>query len=513
VSLRLRLTLLLAAGFAALLLGGAFFVARAVEGRMTEDFDAALLAEARALVSLVEEEQGRIEFDYTAGVMPQFEREERPDLFQFWLDDGRVLMRSSRLVGDLPRPAGAIGESPVEDAARPDGRSVRVARVSFVPKSASASPDPGDEAEPAPPANGPSTPPRAVGLSVARGRENLDAMVAGIRLAVFGTAAVATLLAVLLVWRVLAAGFRPVDSIARQVEHLDADRLGSRVVVPRAPRELAGVVAEVNALLDRLSATVERERRFAGNVAHELRTPIAELRSLADVARRWPDDPAAVSAFFDDVAVVAKRMESLVGDLLLLARCHAGVEAAVREPVALRDAVLAAWAPLEERARECGLSLALDVAEGTVVESDPTKLSIVLANLLGNAVDYARRGTGVRVGADRAGGRVRIEVANEAEALGPEGLARLTEPFWRGDPARASSSHAGLGLSLVAALAPLLRMTVRFDQDDRGTFRVRLEVPASDAVPALRSAPSPYEPDLQPALRMRPEHPPYGGPA
>ncbi|MGH7162642.1 MAG: sensor histidine kinase, partial [Planctomycetota bacterium] len=260
-----------------------------------------------------------------------------------------------------------------------------------------------------------------------------------------------------------------------QVKRLDAESLGTRVGLPRTPRELAPIVDQVNALLERLAASFERERRFAANVAHELRTPISELRSLADVGARWPEDTASIVRFFDDVHDVAERMERLIADLLLLARCQAGVEAVVTSPTDLRQLITSAWSALAPGASAAGLRFRVELPEDLVVDSDAGKLRIVFANLLGNAVSYARPNSEVRCVGTRNGRTFRLDITNAADPLSRADLDSLAEPFWRRDEARSSAEHAGLGLSVVSALAALLRLDLGFDQDRDGTFRVRLE--------------------------------------
>jgi two-component system sensor histidine kinase QseC len=476
-SVRRRLTIVLWIGFAVLLAGSGVLLDRRVAASLTDDFDGALLAEARALVALTEQEEGRIECDYKPGLLPQFEREERPDYFQFSLANGTVLLRSARLAGDLlGGGAGAAAEPRFRDVLLPDGRAGRAVDFVFEARHAADEeprPPPDDVvAAPAPP---PVAPP--VVLVVARGRARLDGLLARTRTAFFGAGGIALALAVALVWRSLVVGFRPVHALAAQVGRLDAESLGARIGLPRTPRELAPIVEQVNALLRRLEEAFARERRFTGNVAHELRTPIAELRSLAEVGARWPGDTAAVTRFFEDVRDLSSRMERMVRDLLLLARCQAGAEAVREEAVWPRALVDAAWPALAARAQAKGLGVRLDVPRDLVVRTDPDKLAIVLANLLDNAVSHSRGGGELSCAASADGGRFELEVKNPAEPLLPGDLERITEPFWRKDEARSLGEHAGLGLSLAAALASLLRLRLGFAQDPDGTLRARLEGP------------------------------------
>ncbi|MDJ0976397.1 MAG: ATP-binding protein [Planctomycetota bacterium] len=476
-SIRRRLTLVLAVGFALLIAATGIVLAAEIKARLTDEFDAALLAKARALAALTEQEGGQIEFDYAPEHMPEFEREEAPEYFQFWLEDGQVLLRSTRLQADLPIGAGTAAAPAPADIVLPDGRAGRALTLRYVPLPPEEEEDPEDVVDPS------SVMPDLDGLGlvlvVARGRASLDELIGRVRLAIFGVGGIAMLLAILLVWRALASGFAPIHAIASQVEQLDADSLGTRVTLPHTPRELNAVVVQLNALLHRLDDSFERERRFTGNVAHELRTPLAELRSLAAVGAQWPEDKASVVEFFEDVRQITGRMETTITDLLLLARCQAGIEQAQLGRVDVAEAVDETWRGLAQTATAAGLSFRRDIPAGLEVETDGGKLAIILANVLGNAVSYARPKTTIRATADVAGDRVVLGFSNAADPLRPEEIDRLTEPFWRRDASRSSEEHAGLGLALVQALTTVLGWDVRFDQDAEGRFHVHLSGPSS----------------------------------
>ena len=297
-SIRRRLMLVLAVGFAALILGAAAYAEHRLRGHATGEFDSALLARARALVAVTDQEDGVIEFDYKPELMPEFERKDDPDYFQLWLDDGTVRFRSRWLKkDDLPCRMSLAIEPFIHDVKLPDGRAGRVVELAFIPRDAAAPVPPSTAIATIAPAPGE----RGLILVVALGRANLDGVLAQIRLGMIGVGGLIVALGVLLVWRALVVGFRPIEEIAAQVRALDAETLDSRVALRTTPRELAPIVQQLNALLERLAASFARERRFTGNVAHELRTPIAELRSLAEVATRWPEDKEAIARFFSDV--------------------------------------------------------------------------------------------------------------------------------------------------------------------------------------------------------------------
>ena len=126
----------------------------------------------------------------------------------------------------------------------------------------------------------------AATLVVARSRENLDAR---LRASVFLMGFSAVLLAAigLMIRLALRLGLQPLGVLGDQVRDLDAESLNQRLDLPAPPAEIQPMVAQLNGLLDRLEAAFTRERRLSSNLAHELRTPIAELRSVAEVGGRW----------------------------------------------------------------------------------------------------------------------------------------------------------------------------------------------------------------------------------
>ncbi|MCA8952116.1 MAG: sensor histidine kinase N-terminal domain-containing protein [Planctomycetes bacterium] len=476
-SLRLRLCVALAASFLVLLGGVAWWVTAEVRRHVTADFDAGLVQRARQLASLCEAEaDGRIEFDYVARFHPEFEREGDPDYFQIWLPEQGVTFRSARLQQDLIAPPPYDVEPRMADVALGNGRQVRVAWAGFV---AEAAPDePLEAGEPAgsPPA-ALAPPPPPVVIAVGRGREHLDTLLARASGAIVGGAAIAVLFAALLVWWIVARGLRPVGDLAAQVARMSPADLEREVALPWTPGELAPVVEQLNAFVRRLRAAMARERRFAGNVAHELRTPVAELRSLAAVALRWPDD--VPDGFFGDVRDIAAHMDAVITNLLLLARCHSGREPVLRARVAVLPLVRAAWQRHAARAGAVGRRFELAVADDLEIVTDADKFAIVVDNLVGNAASHALPDSVVRCRAVRDGGLVRIAFENAAEPMSAAELEHLTEPFWRRDAARAGGEHAGLGLALVSACGELLELEVGFEQGPDGVFRATVVAPAA----------------------------------
>lgn len=451
-SIRRRLIVPLLVGSSLLILASGLLLSGWMSRRLLSELDHALLAKARALVTLTRQEAGEVEIDFADEHMPEFSRATEPEYFELWLADGTVLERSESLGSrDLPRFP-VLGKEPqFQDVRLPDGQPGRMVEIAFVPQiEDDASPWAEKLLDPTAPL--PAGHLRAAVLATARSREELNALIRSIYAVSIGVAALLASALGLLVHVSVQRGLRPLDEIGRQVETLDAERLGTRVRMEPGILELTPVVERLNALLARLQVAFERERRFSSDIAHELRTPIAELRSLAQVGGRWPEDEESVRSYFQDVDAIARQMEGIVTSLLSLVRCDSGLERLERTEVELRELIEETWSRFAAEAEKKRLTFAFAAGPPVIVMSDRGKLSLILSNLFSNAVAYSPAGSTVSCSVDESG----VAVANPAPLLTPEDLPHLFERFWRKDAARTGSLHAGLGLPLAKAFAELL---------------------------------------------------------
>jgi signal transduction histidine kinase len=256
-----------------------------------------------------------------------------------------------------------------------------------------------------------------------------------------------------------------------------------RRLPPARTAELQPVVDTLNDLLTRLASAFERERRFTSAAAHELKNPIAELRTLAELAVRWPDDPEVAAATCAELVALAKQMERTVSTLLELARAESGLPRATEvRPTDVSGLVARAWERVATRAAERGLRFSAAVSAERVMHTDPILLDRIVSNLLDNAVEYAAPGGTIRVVANGAASALHLLVANTATG-GVDGaaLAHFFEPFWRAAPLHdGDRGHVGLGLPLVRAICEALGGRVAARLEDR---EVKLEVELPDARP------------------------------
>lgn len=471
-SLRGRLIVWLLAGTGLLVTTAGIFLDRTMSSRLRQDFDAGLVAEARSVMAVTEQQNGRVALELTPGLLPQLEARQEPDYFQVWLPGGRVLARSPSLGGrDLPRSASPSSRFQFADLTLPDGRRGRRVEITFLPLV-----EPDDERRAGPSAGAAGS---TATLVVATGSGSLDAFLASLHrtLALFILGLL--LGSAVLVRAVTAYALRPLNDLARRLEALDAGSLRNAVVIDGAPAELAPTIEHLNGLLARLARSFERERMFSANLAHELRTPLAELRAVTDVALKWPDDSASLLGALGEARSAGLQMEKIVVNLLALARYDGGQHILHRSPVPLRETVESCWRAAAAEAEGRGLTAALEIPEGLVLVTDREKLELILSNLLANAVAYGSPGGRITCAATASEGRLTLSVANPTTDLVPDELPRIFDRFWRRDAARSDGRHVGLGLSLVAALCELLGLSKEARLRD-GVFEIVLSGPAGE---------------------------------
>ncbi len=281
------------------------------------------------------------------------------------------------------------------------------------------------------------------------------------------------LLVAVITWEVAGRSLRPVEGIRRQVAEISDSELNRRVPEPAGDDEIARLARTMNAMLDRLQGSRDRQRRFVSDASHELRSPIASIRHQIESALAHPN--GAVEALLPDVLAEDLRMQALVDDLLLLARADEDTLTAVARPVDLDDVVLAEARRLRQRG-----AVRVDTREVSAgrVLGDATALLRLVRNLTDNAERYAA--SVVRLGVRSQSGQVKLTVADDGPGIPAVEHDRIFERFVRLDNARArDTGGAGLGLAIVAAVASAHGGTVQVEGADGARFVVAF--PSADS--------------------------------
>ncbi|HSW09250.1 sensor histidine kinase, partial [Aquabacterium sp.] len=213
-------------------------------------------------------------------------------------------------------------------------------------------------------------------------------------------------------------------------------------------QELRPMVQSVNALLARVRDSVQRERSFIADAAHELRTPLAALRIHVDALQDRLTD-ARSGEQLDAMVQSCERAARLVGQLLQLTRAEAVDGAAVSQPVALNPLVEECLATLSALARPRGIALQLDAAGPVTVWGDPESLASMIDSLVENAIKYSPPDGSVLVGIASQDGQAVLSVTDQGPGIPPDVRSRVFDRFYRG--AGQTQTGSGLGLAIVKA--------------------------------------------------------------
>jgi two-component system sensor histidine kinase QseC len=487
-SIRSRLNATIIASMTLVLSLTAVFLYLRVADHVQQVFDSAVFDKAQAMISLTELDGEELEFDFAEdGLMLEFKGGEVAQYYQLWDHEVEPLIKSPTLgETDLPRMGVAPGQHAFADLRLPDGRAGRLIEINFVPRTDVGEKwaDDKDEDDDWKGADYQPPPAQPITLVFARERESLDATLLLIASTIFGVILVVLLLSGLLVWRLVGSGLAPLSRLARQVGEIDESNLDARLTHEGAQNlEIAPIEGQLNHLLERLQSAFERERRFSANAAHELRTPLAELTTLAEVARMVPDDKEQISHFFADVGDISGQMEKVVATLLELARSEAGLLRSDPQDIELSSYCDEIWQHAINGSG-AGRKLVKHIPDGLVINTDREKLGMILTNLFNNAISYSPENTDIEINSEVRNHNVVIEVKNASIDLRPEDIVHMKDRFWRKQTVRAATGHSGLGLTLVEALARILRLDVRLDLDQHQTFMVTISGLAASIIPS-----------------------------
>lgn len=465
-SLRAQLVLGLSVGLAVVFLASGALLDTLIRRSVWAAFDEALVSKARSLAALVENNEDGIEFELTEPLPPELARGDAAEYYQIWRPDGTVLARSPSLAErDLGRGAGSGDDAPAfRDAALPDGRTGRVVGLTFQPRRD--------------PELGPPDAPVQIELVVGRSTAEILATLTRIRAVLIGVCLLAVLLSIALAAWIVRRSLRPVDELGRQIAQVGADGLAMRIVGTQTPTELAPIVSRLNDLLARLETAFERERRFTGDVAHELRTPLAGLRSKLELALSRDRTPETYQAALRDCLTIDLQMQRMVETLLGLARADAGLCELRHENVDVSQLARECWTPVAERALGRRLKVEWRLNGAGTVRTDRQRLSLVIHNILDNAVTYANDGGRLIIAAANANGSLELTFNNTGSRLGPDQVRHVFDRFWRGDSSRSlTAGHVGLGLPLCKAVIEELGGSIRAAVSEGGEFTIEIQVP------------------------------------
>ncbi|WP_175843639.1 heavy metal sensor histidine kinase [Burkholderia arboris] len=310
----------------------------------------------------------------------------------------------------------------------------------------------------------------AIQVALARTATDRHSLLESYRVDIWLAAAVGALLVGALGYAVASRGLRPVESLGRQTSRIEAHNLNARLDARGGPVELRELATSVNRMLDRLERAFVRLSQFSSDLAHDMRTPLANVISSSQVTLSRARTTEEYEALIDSNIEECERLQRMIENMLFLARTDNARQH-------LKTAELDAGSELRRLASyfqaladEAGVRI--DVRGEAPVIADATLFRRAVSNLASNALEHADAASTIELAVSAQGNFAVVEVTNRGVAIPPEQVERIFERFYRIDSSRhGAARNAGLGLAIVKSIMELHRGKVEVaSRDGRTTF-------------------------------------------
>ncbi len=287
-------------------------------------------------------------------------------------------------------------------------------------------------------------------------------------------------------YQIARQGIRPVEEIARTARRITSTHLGERIATEGYPHELASLALTFNRMLDGLESSFERISRFSADIAHDLRTPVNNIRGEAEVAlaraRTIDEYRDALESSLEE----AVHLSDLIANLLFLARTESPLSHLQLEHIDVAKLLEDVRDYYDASAADAGVLLTtFSDTEAVLATLDRTLVQRAIGNLVSNAIAHTPEGGTVTLTSRSQNRQVSIEVLDTGVGIPPDALPRVFDRFFRVDPSRSRAlGGTGLGLSIVQGIMQLHRGTVEISSTPKVGTRVTLRMPATPHGPA-----------------------------
>lgn len=275
---------------------------------------------------------------------------------------------------------------------------------------------------------------------------------------------------------------KPLDDLVEDISTIESS--GQKLQQRLRPEELSSVSQVIDALIARLDVIVKRERRYNSNIAHELRTPISELRIATDIALKSSvipnsdiiQNPGRLLIATKQANSISISMSNLVNTMLSLVRLESGELQVKYSNCCLNTILDTMLLPFEQKLAARGLNLKRDCPIQQFVMTDKTLLETILKNLIDNAVEYSSAGTLIELIIETTNFGIQISISNFVDGFNVRDLDELFAPFWKSDKSRFNKEHYGLGLAITNEAVSALRGGIKTNYSN-GKLQFVVELP------------------------------------
>jgi signal transduction histidine kinase len=268
----------------------------------------------------------------------------------------------------------------------------------------------------------------------------------------------------------------PVEAISQAASRITVRNLDQRLPVPQTADEIAALIAVMNETLDRLQSSFEQSVRFSAEASHHLKTPIAVLRVGIEEILTDPDTPAKQQARADALLHQVHQLTSIAENLLLLARADAGRLELNKEAFDLSEVLKGMCEDASAMAEAEGHEVEGDLPDELPIVADRRAVSLIVQNLLENAIKYNQPDGCICISARAVNGKAEVTVKNNGEPIPPERVPHIFERFYRGRT-DARIPGQGLGLNIACELAKAHGGGIELVRSDREWTEFRLWIP------------------------------------
>ena len=466
-SLRSRLLVLIGATTLSLFMVCAVGISLLFESSLWSEFDSALRDRARSLGQLIEQEEHGFSFEWLEGVGLPAPITANQETLTVWYD-GKALEVLPPNAQPIPLPSVDLdsAEQRVFNTKLESGLPARAIEFRFAPRIVfEADEDQLRQLQK----------PR-VSLVFARTTVDIEKTISRLRWTMAFVGLIGIIATLGTTWFAVGFGLLPLQSTTQSIAAIRAGTLSERLDDGATqPQELRPLINTINQLLSRLEKAFSRERSFSADVAHELRTPLAGLRAQLDLALSRPRSSEEYAKTIRNCLEITTQTGTIIESLLETTKQAASE--GTSEDFLLHDLISGIFNEFEKTIQSRQLRVMNEVPKSARVHSDRQSLTIILRNLVENAVSHSDTTSQVCVRATQDHRNCKISITNNAMTFPVDDIDKVFDRFWRADSSRHETGrHSGLGLSLCQRLAERCGASLHASCVD-GLFEMELLIP------------------------------------
>lgn len=439
-----------------------------VDTWVEDQFNQSLTNKANYLKTLVEDDNNVVEFDFAGEFMSEYEAADATEFYQLW-HGSDVFERSDSLElyenANLPFLEMPINESKIIDYELPNGRDGRALISHFVAQK--------DDRNPTHSAVF-----NTMTLAIAAPTAELNKVLIIIDVVFILTCVLGVFGVRYLVTRIVNKGLHPLHNLNDQIKLLDITGVAQTIESDFKVEEIEPIRNELNKFITVNQQLYSNEKRLTSDIAHELKTPIAELISLSEVAIRYPDDKRISDTYTSDVLNISQRMKTIVSNLLLLQRSSSSAMQLDAQNIMLNNLVNQIIDELTFKHPSIKTRLNNEISDEITLNADEFSLNTILCNLIDNALFYGLPEAPIKLTAVNNSTNMTISVSNKVnKPLSNEQLTAIFDPLYQLDSSRTNNQRHGLGLSIVQSLCNLNGFTITASNTENNTLTFILTLP------------------------------------